>query len=97
SPFGPENIALSDPGSSAAVTARGSVRPWLSLVVVPSSAAQLEPATPGGLPLLATTAEELPSAAAACAWAHVQVVTADGQTVEEAVQDATRRTTRVLC
>ena len=97
SPFAPESIALSDPASSAAVTATGSVRPWLSLVVVSSSAAHLEPAAAGGLPLLATAAEELPPSAEAWAWAHVQVVTADGQTAEEAVQDATRRATRVLC
>jgi hypothetical protein len=97
SPFGPEEDPLTDPANpNTSVTAKV-LRPWLSLVVVPADAVELTGATPGGLPVLTTDAAQLPDAREAWAWAHVQVLTTDGQSVDEALADPTRRTARLVC
>lgn len=97
SPFGSEGNRLNDPEHPTIALQQTLVRPWLMLVVVPTSAATISPAPPGGLPVLATDAAQLPNPAEAWAWAHVQVVTIDGQRPEDGLADPSRSLARIIC
>lgn len=98
SPFGPTAQPLPDPAHPAsAPPSRRLLRPWLALVVVPAEEAEMTPAAPGRLPVLACDAEQLPPAGEAWAWAHVQVTTVDGQEPTEVLGDPTRSVARLVC
>lgn len=58
---------------SPVAVANGDLQPWVALVVVPQSAAALDPGINGSPPRLTVDAAQLPSAADAWAWAHAQV------------------------
>ena len=97
SPFGPQAAQLTDPEHPEATVQATLVRPWLTLVVVPADAATLTVAAPGGLPVLATEASQLPDPHETWAWAHVQVTTTPGQRPEDALNDPARCAARLLC
>lgn len=96
SPFGPEGEPLTDPEHSSTSVQQTLIRPWLMLVVVPASLAAIEAAPPGGLPVLSTDAAQLPNPNEAWAWAHVQVVTTDGQKPADALTDPSRILARII-
>ncbi len=97
SPLGPSSrsipLSANDPQLTAATT---ELKPWIALVVVPTDQLRLATAV-GQLPVLVTTGEELPPADETWAWAHVQVVPGENQTLDEALADPSRRVTRLLC
>lgn len=54
-------------------TAEGRLRPWLSLIVVPSASAEVRAATATSLAALTCQGSDLPDLADSWAWAHAQV------------------------
>lgn len=80
--------------------ARGALRPWLVLVVVPvDGGGELRAEAGQALPRLATTVRQLPVLADSWAWAHAQVlVTSEHEDVAAVIADAPERTlSRLLC
>ncbi|MEU8263232.1 hypothetical protein AB0C02_21700 [Micromonospora sp. NPDC048999] len=80
--------------------ARGALRPWLVLVVVPvDGGGQLRTEAGQPLPRLATTMRQLPALADSWAWAHAQVlVTTEDEDIAEVIATAPERTlSRLLC
>jgi hypothetical protein len=58
----------------AAPDARGALRPWLVLVVVPAQAAKIEPGASKGRDVLTCAASELPDLSESWCWAHAQLI-----------------------
>ncbi|MFF5070737.1 hypothetical protein ACFY2R_05860 [Micromonospora olivasterospora] len=80
--------------------ARGALRPWLVLVVVPAGEGGAELRTEPGQALarLATTVRQLPALADSWAWAHAQVLVTGDEDVAAVIADAPDRTlSRLLC
>ncbi|MFE9201399.1 hypothetical protein [Micromonospora sp. NPDC007230] len=80
--------------------ARGALRPWLVLVVVPvDGGGELRTEAGQALPRLASTVRQLPALADSWAWAHAQVlVTTEDEDVATVIQGAPERTlSRLLC
>ncbi|SBT44223.1 FG-GAP-like repeat-containing protein [Micromonospora narathiwatensis] len=80
--------------------ARGALRPWLVLVVVPvDGGGELRTEAGQPLPRLATTVRQLPTLADSWAWAHAQVlVTVEDEDVAAVIATAPERTlSRLLC
>jgi hypothetical protein len=61
----------------AAAGRNGRLRPWLVLVVVRAESAMLRAGDQGSLPVLVTSAEELPDLIESWVWAHAQAVQPD--------------------
>ncbi|WNG48186.1 DUF3892 domain-containing protein [Archangium minus] len=78
--------------------ARGRLRPWLVLVVVPWGPDLLEPASGPGLARLTCPAAELPDLSESWAWAHAQCFVLSGESVDSVLAGAPDRTlSRLLC
>ena len=75
---------------------RGRNRPWVTLVAVPNEALSFEPAGTGPLPVLETSAAELPDANEAWAWAHAQMV-GQGDPKSAFGSRSVRTVSRLLC
>ncbi|HVH13424.1 MAG TPA: hypothetical protein VM759_10245, partial [Longimicrobium sp.] len=84
-PNAPDRATLED------TDARRGVRPWLCLVVVPDQA--LDPPAGGRpLPRLTVSDAELPDLDQAWLWAHAQVLTVAGESVETLLAERPERT-----
>ena len=85
--------------SAAAADGQGRLRPWLVLVVVPESAAEVLPGGQGGLARLRCATAELPDLAESWMWAHAQVVTggAGGTADDVLAEHPELAVSRLLC
>ncbi|MFD8277040.1 FG-GAP repeat domain-containing protein [Streptomyces flaveolus] len=86
--------------SPGAPDERGRLRPWLALVVVPESDAQLTTADGKGTApaVLSCPADALPDPAQSWAWAHAQLVaTADEDPLTVLKEAPERSLSRILC
>lgn len=77
---------------------QGRCQPWITLVVLPKSQAQLTPAGEKVLASVSCPRAELPALDEAWAWAHVQVVSGDVATpIPELLADGPRALSRLIC
>lgn len=84
--------------SPTVANAQQRCQPWITLVVLPESAAQFTPAGQDTLGRLACHADELPRVDEAWAWAHAQVQAEDSEvSIADLLVDQPRSLSRLVC